>query len=62
MFGDEFWSHCVIIFTRVPMDKKSVKKRLKSTNGKSDDTIAMDYVEVYVYVLHTKLNVSAIKE
>merc|ERR1719468_56805 len=28
------------------MDKKSVKKRLKSTNGKSDDTIAMDYVEV----------------
>lgn len=45
MFGPGFWSQCVLIFTRVPMDKKAKKMRLKNTE-KSDDDIAKDYLKV----------------
>ena len=45
MFGEEFWTQCVLIFTRVPMDKKGKKMRLKNTS-KSDGDIAKEYLKV----------------
>ena len=44
MFGEQFWKQCVLIFTRMSMDKKN--KRLREKNaGKSDDDIASEYVK-----------------
>ena len=44
MFGEDFWKQCVLIFTRMSMDKKN--KRLREKNaGKSDDDIASEYVK-----------------
>jgi len=45
MFGEQFWNQCVLLFTRVRMDKKEKRMRLKNT-GKSDDDIARDYLKV----------------
>ena len=39
MFGDMFWNQVVIVFTRMPMDAKSVTRRSKNSNGKSDDDL-----------------------
>ena len=44
MFGDQFWKQCVLIFTRMPMDRKAKKKREK-TSGKSDEDVASAYVK-----------------
>ena len=44
MFGEHFWAQCVLIFTRMPMDKKGKKKREK-TSGKSDEDIADAYIK-----------------
>ena len=39
MFGDMFWNQVVIVFTRMPMDAKSVTRRSRNSNGKSDDDL-----------------------
>jgi len=44
MFGEQFWMQCVLIFTRMPMDRKAKRKREK-TSGKSDDDVAQAYVK-----------------
>ena len=44
MFGEQFWKQCVLIFTRMPMDRKAKRKREK-TSGKSDDDVAQAYVK-----------------
>ena len=44
MFGEQFWKQCVLIFTRMPMDRKAKRKREK-TSGKSDDDVAHAYVK-----------------
>lgn len=44
MFGEHFWRQCVLIFTRMPMDRKAKRKREK-TSGKSDEDIASAYVQ-----------------
>ena len=46
MFGEEFWKKCCVVFTRIPMDKKSIKKRLKSGDGMSDELRAESYIKV----------------
>ena len=33
------FSQVVLVFTRVPMDVKAVKKRLRASGGKSDDEL-----------------------
>lgn len=38
MFGEGFWSQVVLVFTRLPMDSKSLKKR-KNINKKSDEQL-----------------------
>jgi len=43
MFGVEFWGQTVIVFTRLPMDQKSVRRREKITQ-KKDDEIFGDYI------------------
>merc|ERR1711892_58858 len=45
MFGKEFWKQAVIVFTRIPMDVKSVKKRNK-INKQSDEELAKEYLKV----------------
>ena len=44
MFGPNFWKQMVVVFTRMSMDKKNIKKRFKSTGGKKDDEIAKAYM------------------
>ena len=39
ILGKLFWEHCVLIFTRMQMDKKMQRRRAKA-NGKDDRTIA----------------------
>ena len=46
MFGEEFWGQCCIVFTRVPMYEKEIKKRQKHSNGKTDDQRAAEYMKV----------------
>ena len=36
MFGDRFWKQCVLIFTRISMDKKNKRKR-EERQGKDED-------------------------
>ena len=43
MFGEDFWRHCVLIFTKVSMDEK-IKDTREANNGVSDDDVAKDYV------------------
>ena len=44
MFGEQFWKQCVLIFTRMSMDRKN--KRLREKNaGKPDDDIASEYMQ-----------------
>ena len=43
MFGISFWGQTVIVFTRLPMDKKSVKRR-NANSGRSDKQLAKDYI------------------
>merc|ERR1712203_988276 len=43
MFGQEFWKQVVVLFTRMPMDEKSRRKRVKGT-GKTDDQLAQEYM------------------
>ena len=45
MFGEKFWNQVVLVFTRLPMDSKSIKKREKN-NKKSDDDLASEYLEI----------------
>ena len=42
MFGENFWSQVVLVFTRLPMDSKSLKKREKN-NKKSDEQLGKLY-------------------
>jgi len=44
MFGSKFWDQMVVVFTRMPMDKKNKKKRLRSTENKTDDDVANSYM------------------
>ena len=43
MFGQDFWKQVVVAFTKVPMDAKSKKRRLKST-GQTDDQLANKFM------------------
>ena len=52
MFGKEFWSQVVLVFTRLPMDEKSVKKRLKS-GGKSDEIIGIHFMNILKIYINT---------
>ena len=44
MFGPGFWKQTVIVFTRLPMDKLSVKRRNK-VSGVSDEQLAKAYIQ-----------------
>ena len=44
MFGKFFWEHCVLIFTKLSMDKKAQERRWKH-NNKDDNTVAGEYVD-----------------
>ena len=46
MFGDVFWDHCVVIFTKISMDKKQRKMRKIASEGQTDDQRAMAYMDV----------------
>ena len=41
LFGEDFWSHAVLLFTKRPMDKKNKTRRMK--NGSSDDETAANF-------------------
>ena len=42
MFGESFWSQVVLVFTRLPMDSKSLKKREKN-NKESDGQLGTEF-------------------
>jgi len=44
MFGGNIWKHAVLVFTFLPRDEKSVKKR-ERIRKKSDDKFAQDFLE-----------------
>ena len=44
MFGPGFWKQTVIVFTRLSMDKNSVKKRKKASQV-SDEKLANNYIK-----------------
>ena len=44
MFGEEFWHQALLVFTRLPMDKKAVRKRNNITK-KTDDDLAKAYLK-----------------
>ena len=46
MFGEEFWGQCCVVFTRVPMDKRSINRRLKNGGGQTDEQRAEEYMKV----------------
>ena len=46
MFGQTFWKHCLIIFTRMSMDQKARKKRRATNQQRTDAAIAMEYIMV----------------
>jgi hypothetical protein len=51
MFGDDFWKHCLITFTRMRMDESSVKRREKERSrevNKTDDEVARAYIKEVV--------------
>ena len=43
MFAEDFWKHCLLIFTKMSMDKKNKDIR-EDNNGVSDDDFAKEYV------------------
>ena len=43
MFGKKFWNQVVLIFTRMPMDKKNIKKRERMT-GKPDHIVVEEFL------------------
>ncbi len=43
MFGEEFWSQVVVVFTKLSMDERSQKKFKKTSGGKTYDEFAIDY-------------------
>ena len=43
MFGQEFWKQVVVVFTRMPMDAKTVKKR-HNTTKQTDEDLALKYM------------------
>ena len=45
MFGQNLWSHAVLIITRVPMNKKDSQKRHKY--GQSDKNMSANFVNVF---------------
>ena len=42
MFGGNIWKHAVLVFTFLPRDEKSVKKR-ERIRKKSDDKFAQEW-------------------
>ena len=44
MFGPGFWEQTIVVFTRLRMDKKSLKRRNKAS-GKSDEELAKNYIQ-----------------
>ena len=44
MFGEKFWKQCVLIFTKMPMDIKEKKRRIKN-NGTTDEKLAEGYIK-----------------
>ena len=43
MFGEAFWKQVVVLFTRMPMDGKSKRRRAKN-NEQTDDQLAQEYM------------------
>ena len=46
MFSEAFWDRCVIVFTRISMDKKSIRRRERSSGNHTDDERARAYIKV----------------
>lgn len=46
-----FWKHCVIAFTKVPMDNRNVARRLGTQRQKSDDEVAMHCIKTLTKTL-----------
>ena len=44
LFSQKFWDHVALVFTRLSMDNKTMKKRLKNKGGRTDETVAVDYM------------------
>ena len=42
MFGEKFWSQVLLVFTRLQMDSKSIKRRTKNSDGRTDDDLGID--------------------
>lgn len=40
MFGEEFWGQVILMFTRIPMDKRAVNKRTRK-NKKTDEEMGL---------------------
>ena len=45
MFGRDFWKQSIIVFTNLPMDEASVKRRRIQNKGKSDDDLAQQFLQ-----------------
>ena len=43
LFGDDFWQHCILIFTKHTMDEKSKRKR-KQHRKRSDNDFAETFI------------------
>ena len=41
MFGEKFWSQVLLVFTRLQMDSKSIKRRTKNSDGRTDDDLGI---------------------
>lgn len=54
-----FWDNCVIAFTQVPMDAKTVSRRKRSQDGMTDDEVATDCVKALAKQL--RINQSQLK-
>ena len=55
MFTEQFWKQVVIVFTRMPMDKKSVQKREK-INDLTDEKLAQNYLKEIEKRFHKGIN------
>merc|ERR1711915_344009 len=44
MFGKEFWKQTIIVFTRLQMDERSVRRR-RGINKKNDEDMAEEYIK-----------------
>ena len=54
-----FWDNCVIAFTQVQMDAKTVSRRKRSQDGLTDDEVANDCIKALAKQLH--INQSQLK-